>query len=199
MSSFLRSIGLPPRSVLAGYTPTRRDAGQTALFEGFFAAAWFGWGQAAPPSWMRAWLGAGFAAAVLISVAGGVTSVRHRTQTAAVSDAVSSRRYGVIVGIEFGLVALGALAFGVAGQSLFFPAWTCAVVGVHFFPLAPVLHDPWLPVLGILVTGIAVLAVTLHFTSGVAPSTVTGAGAGFLLAGSALVIVLRRGRRLTAR
>jgi hypothetical protein len=27
--------------------PTRRDRGITALVEGFFAAAWFGWGHAA--------------------------------------------------------------------------------------------------------------------------------------------------------
>ena len=24
----------------------------TALIEGFFAMAWFGWGQQAPPSWL---------------------------------------------------------------------------------------------------------------------------------------------------
>jgi len=197
MSSWSR-IGLPPRSVLAGYTLTRRDAGRTALFEAFFAAAWFGWGQAAPPPWLRGWLGAGLVAALLMAVAGGVTSIRHRTQTVAVSDAVVGQRYGIVVGIEFGIAALGWVVLAVAGQPVFIPAFVCAVVGLHFFPLAPILHDPWLPMLGTLVTAVAVLAVVLHATADVAPSTVTGAGAGFLLSASALVKLLRRGRESLA-
>ena len=32
------------------FLPTGRDRGVTVTVEGFFAFAWFGWGQAAAPS-----------------------------------------------------------------------------------------------------------------------------------------------------
>ena len=34
------------------FFPTGRDRGVTVAVEGFFAFVWFGWGQAAPPSWL---------------------------------------------------------------------------------------------------------------------------------------------------
>jgi hypothetical protein len=37
---------------LTSFFPTGRDRGVTVAVEGFFAFAWFGWGQAAPPSWL---------------------------------------------------------------------------------------------------------------------------------------------------
>ena len=34
------------------FFPAGRDRGVTVAVEGFFAFVWFGWGQAAPPSWL---------------------------------------------------------------------------------------------------------------------------------------------------
>jgi hypothetical protein len=52
---------------------SRRDLGVTALIEGFFASAWFGWGQA-EPSRLGAVLGVGSVPALLVAVAGAVAA-----------------------------------------------------------------------------------------------------------------------------
>jgi hypothetical protein len=57
----------------------------------------------------------------------------------------------------------------------------CAVVGVHFFPLASLLEDRLLVALGASVTTVALAALVAGLATGVAPSTVTGIGAGMLL------------------
>jgi hypothetical protein len=80
----------------------------------------------------------------------------------------------------------GAAVLAVAGQSDFIPVWVCAVVGAHFFPLASLLQDRQLVVLGVSVTTVALVALVAGLTTGLAPSTVTGVGAGTLLTGFAL-------------
>jgi len=49
------------------FFPTGRDRGVTVAVEGFFAFVWFGWGQAAPPSWLVAPLAVGAGLAVLLA------------------------------------------------------------------------------------------------------------------------------------
>jgi hypothetical protein len=160
---------------------SRREYALTALFEGFFGAAWFGWGQAEPPATLSAILAAGSVVAILTAIAGGVLSYRFRSSSAAMDEQASRRRYGITVGIEFGLAGIGAAALGISGQSAYIPVWVCAVVGVHFFPLAPVLRDRTLFPLGALVSGAAAAALIVGLTTHVAPSAVTGVAAGWLL------------------
>lgn len=90
-------------------------------------------------------------------------------------------RYGVIVGVEFGLAGLGAGILAVIGQADYIPVWVCAVVGVHLLPLAPLLRDRRLVALGVLVTIVALVALVVGLADTVTPSTVTGVGAGLLL------------------
>jgi hypothetical protein len=71
------------------------------------------------------------------------------------------------------------------GRGEYIAAWVCLVVGVHFWPMAPVLKSPSLVALGALLTVIAVAAVLVSRRTGVAPSAVTGAGAGVALLGFA--------------
>jgi hypothetical protein len=52
---------------------------------------------------------------------------------------------------------------------------------VHFFALAPLLEDRLLVPLGASVTAVALLALVAGLATDVAPSTVTGVGAGMLL------------------
>jgi hypothetical protein len=59
------------------------------------------------------------------------------------------------------------------------------VVGVHFWPMAPVLKSPSLVALGALLTVVAVAAVFVSRHTGVAPGAITGAGAGVALLGFA--------------
>ena len=165
---------------------TQRDAGSMTLVLGFFGAAWFGWGQAAAPAGVRPWLTAGSVLAALVAAAGIAVTVRSRSQPMGKNSAAARRRYGIIVGIEFGVAGLGAAVLGIAGAPAYVPALVCAVVGVHFVPLAPVLADRLLVPLGAATCAVALLALVLRLTSGVAPSTVTGIGAGALLTGYAL-------------
>ena len=52
------------------FFPEGRDRGVTVAVEGFFAFVWFGWGQAAPPSWLVVPLAVGGGLAVLLTVRG---------------------------------------------------------------------------------------------------------------------------------
>jgi hypothetical protein len=65
-----------------------RDRGLTALFEGFFAAAWFGWAQATAPARLGGWLTAGSIGSLLVA--------------AAVSDVAP----GTVTGIGAGILLL---------------------------------------------------------------------------------------------
>lgn len=49
---------------MASFFPAGRDRGVTVAVEGFFAFAWFGWGQAAAPRWLVAPLAVGTGLAV---------------------------------------------------------------------------------------------------------------------------------------
>jgi hypothetical protein len=68
------------------------------------------------------------------------------------------------------------------------------VVGLHFFPLAPVLRDPGLRPLGAAMTAVAAAGLVTALASAVAASTVVGIGAGALLLGYAS-LALARARR----
>jgi hypothetical protein len=123
-------------------------------------------------------------AAALVALAGGVQAFCSPASTGVLHDRQARRRYGLAVGVEFTLA--GAAILTVAGQIEFIPVWVCAVVGVHFFPLASLLEDRLLVALGALVTTVALVALVAGLATGVAPSTVTGVGAGTLLTGFAL-------------
>lgn len=161
---------------------SRRDLGITALVEGFFASAWFGWGNAAPSS-LSTFLVIGSIVGLLVAVAGALVGFRAPGTTAVFNDPSAGRRYGIVVGVEFGLAGLGAVVLGVLGYVDYIPVWVCAVVGVHFFALVNVLRDPLLRPLGALMCVVPVLALVVAWWPGsdVKPGLVTGVGAGLLL------------------
>ncbi|GAB2665030.1 hypothetical protein ABI214_09280 [Prescottella soli] len=74
------------------------------------------------------------------------------------------------------------------------PNLGCAGVGVHFLPLAGLFTDLWLVPLAAGVTAVAGVALIAGLTTDVAPSTVTGAGAGSCLLVAAVASLLRRSR-----
>jgi hypothetical protein len=99
------------------------------------------------------------------------------------ADASSGLSVVLAVGavLAVAVAGVGAAALGAAGQSDFIPAWVCAVVGVHMFPLASLLGDRLLVPLGTLLAAVAVVAAGAGLAGWVPPSTVTGLGAGVLL------------------
>ena len=168
---------------------SRRDAGFTALFLGFFAAAWFGWAQAGGR--FGSALIVGSVLSWLVAAAGLVIGLRSPAAGSAMRRPGANRRYGIIVGTEFGSAAVGAAILGVLGKAEYIPVWVCAVVGVHFFPLAPVLVDSRLKVLGVAIVVVAAAGLATGLLSDVDAATVTGIGAGLLLLGYSIMDLFR--------
>lgn len=170
--------------------PSGRSRGVTVAIDGFFAFVWFGWGQADAPSWLVIPLAVGTALAVALAVTGVMVTRRSEGTLPAMNDPVVRRRYGVIVGMEFSMLGAGAVVLGVSGNERWIPVLICAGVGVHFFPLASVLENPSLRPLGVLLVAVAGAALGAGLASRVAPSTVTGPGAGLSLLGFGLATLL---------
>lgn len=164
---------------------SRRTAATAAAVEGFFALAWFGWGQAGPPAWESVALGVGSGVSVVILVIAILSILASRDQPSPVSGPDEGKRFGILVGIEFGLAGLGAVALAVAGQVQFIAAWVCLVVGVHFFPLRRVFPGIGMAGLAVAISFVGVAAAVVGAATPVLPSSVTGLGAGACLAGHA--------------
>ena len=183
MDSTRPRVSRPPPARLF---PAGRSRGVTVAVDGFFAFVWFGWGQAAAPSWLVIPLAVGTVLGVLLAATGIVVTRRSTGALPAMRDRAVRRRYGIIVGLEFGLLGAGAGVLGGTGQSKWIPVWICFGVGVHFFPLATTLDNPSLRPLGVLLIAVAVAALIAGLASSVAPSTITGLGAGLCLLGFGL-------------
>lgn len=172
-----------------------RDAAMTALIFGFFASAWFGWAQERPPvSWRRP-LTLAAVLSVAVSVAGAVLAWSTWSDGSALDEPGAMRRYGIIVGIEFAAAAIGAAVLGLRRRQDLIAPWICFVVGVHFIPLAGPLQSPLLFPLAVAMVLVAWAAVPLARRRDLAPSAVTGVGAGASLlvcATAALIIALVR-------
>lgn len=170
-----------------------RDSAMSALILGFFASCWFGWAQENPPARWRTPLIAGAIGSVLIAMTGGVLAWRHWSHMSALDQPGAMARFGIVVGIEVGLAALGAGILVLAGRSASMAPWICLVVGAHFWPLAPLLKDPSLYLLGTVLVVIAIGTLLTTRRTSVIPSAIVGACAGSALlvtAGGAALMAL---------
>ncbi|QIS23713.1 hypothetical protein [Nocardia terpenica] len=173
---------------------SRLSQGITAVIFGFFSLGWFGWGRDAPPGWLRLWLDIGTVLAAVVGIAGAAVCFRHRAADVPAGDPAARRRYGIIVGVEFGVAAALAVVLGVSGNSVFIPVAIAAVVGVHFHPLAAPLDDPGLQPLSLLTCMVAIAGLLTGLTTTVAPSAVVGPGVGILLTGYGALSLVRPAR-----
>ncbi len=173
----------------------RNDSGLTALVLGFFAAGWFSWTPEASGAWATA-VKIGSIASIVVAVFGGIRASRGQRNGAVLGDPATAQRYGLVVAVTFALALVGVGVLGVVEQATFRPVWVCAVVGLHFFPLAQVLRAPLTRWLGVAVTAVALAALAVGVFSTVSPSTVTGTGTGVaLLAYSILLLSLPNNSR----
>lgn len=174
-----------------------RALANAAIIEGFFGFVWFGWGQEGPPTWESVVLTAGAVLALLVAVGGIIAAVRARGEPSPLAGPGAGRRYGIIVGTEFGLIGVGAATLGVTSHYEFIAAWICLVVGVHFLPLGRVFPGIGMTGLAVAVTLVAVAAFVVGLTTSVLPSSVAGLGAGVCLLGHGawLLIAYRRAPR----
>lgn len=162
-----------------------RDSAMTVLILGFFASCWFGWAQERPPARWRLPLIVGAVLSLLVAAGGGIFAWRNWSAASALSEPDAMRRYLIIVGTEFAVAAAGAAVILLGKHRDYLAPWICLVVGVHFWPMAPVFDSTLLVVLGALLTVVAVAAVLVGRRTALAPSAVTGAAAGACLLGAA--------------
>ncbi|GAB3153708.1 hypothetical protein GCM10027290_47010 [Micromonospora sonneratiae] len=166
-----------------------RDAAATAVIFGFFASSWYGWAQEAPPAAWRKRLATGSILAMLVAVAGGLLAWRHWSDGTAF-DADTSRTFGIVVGIEFGLAGLGAGILALLRQSEMISAWIAFVVGVHLFPVAILIDYPLIHVVAALITLVSLAAVPVARFRSLRVSAVVGVGTGSVLLVAAVSTVI---------
>jgi hypothetical protein len=75
-------------------------------------------------------LAVGTAAGALLTVAGVVVAKRSAGPLPAASDPAVRRRYGIIVGLEFGLLGAGAAVLGATGLSQWIPVRISPAIGI---------------------------------------------------------------------
>jgi hypothetical protein len=80
-------------------------------------------------------------AGLLTAIAGEIVAWQN-WDAGTVIDAATGRSFGIVVGIEVLLVGLGAWFLASRKRNELIPPWVALVVGVHFFPLAPLFNDP---------------------------------------------------------
>ena len=182
------------RGVTIASTPNDRSRGFAVLIEGFFGFMWFGWGQAAAPSWLTGPLLVGSAVGAVVAVLGAVVAARATGQRTPMADREIRLRYNVIVGVEFLLIAAGVVILGRTGSANWISVWVCAVVGVHFIPLARVFPGLFLVPLAVALMAVAVSALVLGLLTRISPSTVAGPGAGICLIAAAVATLLTASR-----
>lgn len=111
-----------------------KDRWFSALVLAIAAAAWFGWGMMAGVAELPLILGWALAIAMIVVV------VIHRSQArgpvAMHSNPAVRATYWRWVLAETVLIVGGNLTLTAIGQVGYQPAWTLAVVGAHFIPLA---------------------------------------------------------------
>lgn len=177
-----------------------RGAGIGCAVAGFFGSAWFAWGMAEPTPTAVTWvLQVGAILALAVGVGGIVVAIRSAGGSDPMSDPTVRCKYWQIVALEFGLIVIGALLLGAAGMGEWVPVWVCAVVGVHFVPLASVFRAEPLKVVGAALVVVAAVALIVGLATSAAPSTIAGAGAGsVLLVAGALGLIAQSGRAVSA-
>jgi hypothetical protein len=82
-----------------------RDSAMSALILGLFASCWFGWAQKKPPPVWRSLLIVGAVLSLIVASVGAVYAWRNWSGGSALSEPGAMRRYGIIVGAEFGIAA----------------------------------------------------------------------------------------------
>lgn len=128
-------------------TPRLWDRGEVigAAVLALAGIAWFGWGQADPPSAWVPYLATGSVVSALLLVALVVVLLLRRLTTTGspMADRRVRRGYWVTVMVEIVLIVGGNLLLTAIGHPAYDAAWTLFVVGVHFVPLARIFHSRW--------------------------------------------------------
>ncbi len=175
-----------------------RDAALTTLILGFFSIGWFSWTGSDLPANLESVAFVGSLLGILVTIAGAVLAFRNRSAGSSLSSRQAMSSYNTIVGIEIGAALVGVVILVVVGQTSYIAPWVCAVVGLHFWPMAGLLRDDGFKVLGALMVAVALVALITQPLTSLAPNTVTGLGAGTLFVVFAVrsALLARSGKNL---
>ncbi|MFI7703995.1 hypothetical protein [Nonomuraea sp. NPDC049480] len=124
-----------------------RDQFFTTAWFGLMAFVWFGWAQEDPPRNWRIWLGAGSVLGVGLAVAFGVLTAANWDQPSALEGKYAW--FGVLVAAEVVAAGAGCLVLARRGASRWMAWWVAVVVAAHFLPLALLLNDIGVAVVGV--------------------------------------------------
>jgi hypothetical protein len=151
---------------------------RAAVIEALFSAVWFSWIPSDAPAWLRAVCLVGAITAIAMLV---VAALAGRRRQGSVGRRAVDRRYLAIVGAEaVALAGTVAVVSATAGRD-WVAVGVCAVVGVHFVPLARLFPDIGLALLGAATTATAAIALIVGLVSRTSPEAITGPGAGACL------------------
>lgn len=129
------------------FTDFSRDHAFTIAWFGLMALVWFGWAQEDPPRSRRWQLGAGSAVGLVLLGVFGYAVVRRWGEGTALEGRYAW--FGVLVLAEVVLAGLGCLVLWRRRQLRWAAWWVAMVVALHFLPLAILLDDGSLSVLGV--------------------------------------------------
>ncbi|ACQ81825.1 conserved hypothetical protein [Beutenbergia cavernae DSM 12333] len=127
-------------------TEFTRDALFTAGWFGLMAMVWFGWAQEAPPRSWRVWLGAGSVVGTLLAVGCGVAVPMNWDSPSALEGRYAW--FGVLVAVDVLAAGVGCWVLARRGAARWMAWWVALVVAVHFLPLAWLLEDAGMALVG---------------------------------------------------
>ncbi|MBE1515174.1 hypothetical protein [Nesterenkonia halotolerans] len=132
-----------------------RDHAFTIAWFGLMAVAWFGWSQEDAPSHWRWKLGAGSVAGLALAGVFGYAMVTRWGQSSALEGRYEW--FGLLVLVEVVAATIGSLYLQRSEKGRWAAWWVAMVVAAHFIPLAFLVADGSLIVLGVLQAGALLL------------------------------------------
>lgn len=124
-----------------------RDQFFTTAWFGLMTFVWFGWAQEDPPRRWRVWLGVGSALGLGLAVTFGVLTSANWDQPTALEGKYVW--FGVLVAAEVVAAGVGCLVLAKRHAARWMAWWVAVVVAVHFLPLALLLRDVSVAVVGV--------------------------------------------------
>lgn len=180
-------------------TPDPRDAAAepkdllaNTLVLGIASSAWFGWAQQGDR--LPGALAAGSVAGLTAAFAGILLRRRAPGRGSHQTNPGANRTWTVAVLVEVLLIVGGAVVLGRTGHPQYLAAWTLAVVGVHFAPLARLYRIGSLYATGAAAVGVAASAVLAGARGWAHPATLAGGLGGLVLLVDALVTMVQAQR-----
>lgn len=166
-------------------TDFARDSLFSTAWFGLMSMVWFGWAQEDPPRSWRVWLGIGSTVGVLVALAFGFLVARSWAEPTALDGRYPL--FGVLVAVEVVAAGAGCWLLHMRGADTWMAWWVAVVVAAHFVPLAWLLRDPGMAVVGAVQLLVLVALVGRLRRRGRTTSAPVGAFMGGTLLGSALV------------